>query len=180
MRNSAGYSLLEVMIVVSILLLLSAFSIPTINNWVADNKFRSALLAVTELAKAGRLQAISTSSETHLIVNGKGEECVAISTSSSCSCSLSSKPSLLLLSKNQCSTNDEVRTVQLTNEHIDVTTSSGDNKVVTFNKSGTLNFSSSTTIILRDKQRTGRIIISSLGRARSCATPYLSGVSKCV
>lgn len=180
MRMPKGYSLLEVMIVVSILLLLSTFSLPTINNWLADNKFRSALLAVTELAKAGRLQAISTGLETHLIVNGKDEECVAISSSSSCSCSLSSKPSSLSSSKNQCSTNDEVRTVQLTKENIDVTTSSGDNKVVTFNKNGTLNFSSSTTIILRDKQRTGRIIISSLGRARSCAAPYLSGVSKCV
>lgn len=179
MGRSKGYSLLEVMIVVSIVMLLSTFTTPAINHWLDDNKFRSALKAVSELAKATRLQALATGAEKHLVVNGKSEECIAISTNPNCSCSVSSLPSSPTSASAHCATENEIRPVLLRDKHIDITTSSGDNKVITFNKHGTLNFSSSTTIVLKSKQREGRIIISSLGRARSCASPFLSGVAKC-
>lgn len=179
MSRSTGYSLLEVMIVVSIIVLLSTFAIPSINHWQADNKFRNALQAVSELVKATRLQALATGAEKHLVVNGKSEECIAISTNASCYCSVSSLPNSPTSASKQCTSDNEIRPVLLRDKHIDITTSSGDNKVITFNKHGTLNFSSSTTIVLKSKQREGRIIISSLGRARSCSSPFLSGVAKC-
>lgn len=69
-HDQSGFSLLELMAVISILALAAVIALPHITTSRQDTAFRAAVLNVATTLKATRTQAITTSRATHFVWDG--------------------------------------------------------------------------------------------------------------
>ena len=60
-----------------------------------------------------------------------------------------------------------------------ISTTNNRNKVIAFNKNGTLNFASSTTLTLSSQRFNAKLVINSLGRIKLCSLQTFSGIAPC-
>lgn len=168
---SKGFTLLEVLIAISLSVLIITFALPSFRSWLDEVRFRNFLVHLGELAKSGRVQALYLNQPIYLVIAGGSSKCAALSKSIPCDCNP--------VSKSACEIDGVFKGAELSLPNIQLSTTSGPNKIVTFNAIGTLDFGSSTTITLKHEGKHGRITINSLGRVKWCSNSSMSGVATC-
>ncbi|WDT84902.1 GspH/FimT family pseudopilin [Alteromonas sp. 009811495] len=164
-----GYTLLEVMLVVTLVSFISALSLPSFVKWKQEIEFRRALGAIAELATMARTAAISRKAPVHLHLQMNKSSCVAVSVDKSCDCQTLHK----------CAVDDKVWSIQSHALNASIVNKNENKKHVTFSPLGTVFFGGNTTLQIAHASLTGKVTISVLGRVRACSNTPLSGVALC-
>lgn len=166
---SRGHTLLELMLVVSIISLLSVLAVPSLVTWRQESELKHLISTASAMAKSAKVYAITLQKPIYLVVDVTTPNCIAISESDDCSCSnvqtcqVAGRQNILNLNKFSASLN----------------TTSGKNSLITFNPEGTVNFGGSTSLLVSNASHRAKIIISALGRVKPCTNQHIYGLAQC-
>jgi prepilin-type N-terminal cleavage/methylation domain-containing protein len=84
--NRRGYSILELMVVIALVSIISALSIPSFLQWRQETELKHVLRTVAEMAHNARVYAMTSNTPTHLYIGMLDNSCVLVSTDKNCSC----------------------------------------------------------------------------------------------
>jgi type IV fimbrial biogenesis protein FimT len=89
LKVSPGFTLLELMITLSVLLILASLSLPAMQEMLERNRLKGAAQALAEDLQWVRGEAIRRNRDLHLLFNAGSPWCYGISQTSACNCHLS-------------------------------------------------------------------------------------------
>ena len=164
-----GFSLLEMLVVLAIISLLSLIAVPSFDEWNERNAFKHAATSLAALAKQARIQALLHKKDIFLITEIEHNNCVLVSAKSACSCA----------THQSCTISESSFLSFPSRWNTKLTTTNNTDKVVAFNKNGTLNFSSNTTLTLSSQRFRAKLVINTLGRIKLCSVQSISGIAPC-
>lgn len=166
---SNGYTILEVMLVIAILSIVSLSAAPSFKAWYEQTQFKQALVEVAELTKSARISALIHKTPVHVSAMGGSNNCISVSRLPSCRCN----------DTTTCDGDTDFTVLKLNSSRVTLETSSKKEKSTTFTPLGTLDFGGATTLFISSKHYTGKTVISTLGRVRTCSDSHISGVAPC-
>lgn len=168
-RTLAGFTLLEMLVVLATIGLLSVIAAPSFESWQERHAFKHAATSLASLAKQARMNALVHKKNMFLIAEVEDGKCVLLSDDVTCTCS----------HRQSCTLNDVSFVVPSARWDLKISTTNNRNKVIAFNKNGTLNFASSTTLTLSSQRFNAKLVINSLGRIKLCSLQTFSGIAPC-
>lgn len=169
LRENRGHTLLELMIVVSIVGLISVLAAPPFITWRESSELKHLISSASAMAKSARLFAITLQQPIYLVVDVTTSNCIAISENDECSCS----------NLQTCHVAGQQNVLSLSDFSASLDTTSGKNSTITFNPEGTVDFGGSTSLLISNASHRAKIIISALGRVKSCTYQHINGLAQC-
>lgn len=164
-----GYTILEVMLVTAVLSIVILSAAPSFKVWTERTQFKQALLEVAELTKNARISALIHKTPFHVTAMGGSKNCISVSRLPSCRCN----------DATSCVGDTDFIVLKLNSSQVTLKTSSKKEKSTTFTPLGTLDFGDAATLFISSEHYTGKTVISTLGRVRTCSDNYISGVAPC-
>lgn len=164
-----GYTILEVMLVTAVLSIVIMSSAPSFKVWNERTQFKQALLEVAELTKNARINALIHKTPFHVSAMGDSNNCISVSRLPSCRCN----------NTTSCVGDTDFTVLKLDSRQVTLKTSSKKEKNTTFTPLGTLDFGDAATLFISSEHYTGKTVISTLGRVRTCSDNHISGVAPC-
>ncbi|WP_412725910.1 pilus assembly FimT family protein [Alteromonas sp. D210916BOD_24] len=168
-RCFLGYSLLELMLAISLFTLLTAFAAPSFVTYREQVHFLQAVDNIAQLAKTARTLALTLQQPMYFIVNIHNDSCVALSEYEYCDCN----------TLNSCASDHVLQPRAQLSDDIWLSTTQNHNTKVIFNSLGAVHFGSSTTLTVSSSQYNAKVTISSLGRVKACSQQILRGIARC-
>ncbi len=165
----SGHTLLELMLVVSIIGLLSMLAVPSFVTWREESELKHLVSTASAMAKSAKVYAITLQQPIYLVVDVTTSNCIAISENDECSCS----------NLQTCHVAGQQNVLSLSDFSASLDTTSGKNSTITFNPEGTVDFGGSTSLLVSNASHRAKIIISALGRIKPCAIHHINGLAKC-
>ena len=89
-RTLAGFTLLEMLVVLAAIGLLSVIAAPSFESWQERHAFKHAATSLASLAKQARMNALVHKKNMFLIAEVEDDKCVLLSDDEACTCSRSS------------------------------------------------------------------------------------------
>lgn len=167
--KNRGFTLLECMIVVLLLIIFSSIAVPSLSDWREKREFAHVLKLVSDLAKSARAQALIQNQSVNLQVGTEGGGCVILTQNMDCSCS----------KRLLCEADDKSTYIALEDWNMTLSNSNKQSQNITFTPNGTLHFGSASTLTVGSKNHKGKITLSTLGRIRTCSLTSVAGFSLC-
>ena len=164
-----GHTLLELMLVVSIIGLLSMMAVPSFVTWREESELKHLVSTASAMAKSAKVYAITLQQPIYLVVDVTTSNCIAISENDECSCS----------NLQRCHVAGQQNVLSLSDFSASLDTTSGKNSTITFNPEGTVDFGGSTSLLVSNASHNAKIIISALGRIKPCAIHHINGLARC-
>lgn len=164
-----GYTILEVMLVIAILSIASLSAAPSFKAWYEQTQFKQALVEVAELTKSARISALIHKTPVHVSAMGGSNNCISVSSLPGCRCN----------DTTSCAGDTNFTVLKLNPSQVTLKTSGKKEKSTTFTPLGTLDFGGATTLFISSKHYTGKTVISTLGRVKTCSENHISGVAPC-
>lgn len=168
-RRLNGFTLLEMLIVLAVISLLSLIAIPSFDAWNERNAFKHAATGIASLAKQARMKALINKKNMFLIAQIEHNSCVLVSEEDSCSCA----------TRRSCALTESSFLSLPSRWNTELSTTNNEDKIVAFNKNGTLNFASNTTLTLSSQRFRAKLVINTLGRIKLCSVQSISGIAPC-
>lgn len=164
-----GFSLLETMVFIMIMLIVLAQGLPSFIHWKKQEALLASLNKVTALLKHGRQYALSHRRPINIIVQNGVNSCMGITTLATCNCAV----------LNSCQNHSNRSPINLNPLATEIVLSAGTKKVITFDGTHGMSFNSATSFTIKNSLYTGKVIVSNTGRARACVSASLSGLPLC-
>lgn len=168
-HSLSGYSLLELMLTISVIVFLSALAAPSFLSYQEQVRFLHAVDNVAKFAKTARTLALTMQQPMYFIVNIHNDSCVALSEYESCDCN----------TLNSCTSEHVLQPRAQLSDDIWLSTTQNDSTKVIFNSLGAVHFGSSTTLTVSSPHYSAKVTISSLGRVKACSQQSLRGIARC-
>lgn len=165
----SGHTLLELMLVVSIIGLLSMLALPSLVTWREESELKHLVSTASTMAKSAKVYAITLQQPIYLVVDVTTSNCITISENDTCSCS----------KLQTCHVAGQQNVLSLSDFSASLNTTSGKNRIITFNPEGTVDFGGSTSLLVSNASHHAKIVISALGRIKTCAIHHINGLAKC-
>lgn len=164
-----GHTLLELMLVISIISLLSVLAVPSLVKWREESELKHLISTASAMAKSAKVYAITLQQPIYLVVDITTSNCIAISDSVDCYCS----------NAQTCHVAGRQNILNLNKFSASLSTTSGKNSLITFNPEGTVNFGGSTSLLVSNASFKAKVIISALGRVKPCTNQHINGLAQC-
>lgn len=154
-----GVSLIESLIVVSILMMLALFAVPSFVEWRTLTDYNNLMTRIASLAKFGRALAISERTAVTLVIEPGTSGCLGLTSGTDCQCNMTNSCTLFGLEKR----------VLVSPSKATISTSTGEKVTVTFDGTHGMSFSQALTVNVTRAEYSGKLIVSNLGRVRFCS-----------
>ena len=176
-RLGAGFTLLELMIVLAILGILLTVGVPSLTDFLEKGRVKSAAESVSGALTSARLDAVQRNTNVYVQFDGGATWCYGIATQSACDCTINDATNasacvLKATAATDCSaTPDNCRLTRATSTQFPkVTMSTTDSDAYQANFDPTRGTTGGGTATLTaDSGYEIRVIVSPLGRVRQCS-----------
>jgi len=121
------------------------------------------------IAKQARMKALINKKNMFLIAQIEHNSRVLVSEEDSCSCA----------TRQSCALTESSFLSLPSRWNTELSTTNNEDKIIAFNKNGTLNFASNTTLTLSSQRFRAKLVINTLGRIKLCSVQSISGIAPC-
>ncbi|ALM89889.1 MULTISPECIES: prepilin-type N-terminal cleavage/methylation domain-containing protein [Alteromonas] len=169
LNKADGFSLLEILVVLCIVVIISALAVPSFVEWRQANAIKSALKHTADIAKYARTLSISERKPVTLVIDASANHCISITSASDCDCSAASS----------CHAFSQQKRLVMQNYHAVIASPANKKSLLTFDGTHGMSFGSAMTVSITNARYTGKVIINNLGRVRYCTSTALEGIPLC-
>lgn len=169
-----GYSILELMVVIALVSIISALSIPSFLQWRQETELKHVLRTVAEMAHNARVYAMTSNTPTHLYIGMLDNSCVLVSTDKNCSCITSAN---CHIEGTSWKANFGGLTTAIS--YSNVAKKELKKHSITFSPLGTTHFGSNTRLRVSNAPLSATITFSILGRVKTCTATSMTGFATC-
>jgi type IV fimbrial biogenesis protein FimT len=164
-----GFSLLEVLMVLSIIGILATVAAPSFIEWRLANAMKSVLKHTADIAKYGRALSITQRTAITLVLDPSSNHCISLTSDDDCDCSV----------ENSCRVLTQKKRLLVNSYDADFSLPKNQKTGLIFDGTHGMSFGSALTITFSNALYTGKVIINNVGRVRYCVTSELEDIPQC-